>query len=392
MQQSYDVVIVGGAVMGSSVAYHLAAEPAFDGRVLVVERDPSYAECSTTLSWGGIRQQFTVPESIRMSLFGAQFVKSIGEHLSVDGEVPDIGFREEGYLYLVAEDKLETLRAAQEIQHAHGARLALMGPDELAESFPDLNLDGVAAGSFGLENEGWVDPAALSDAFRRKARSLGVEYVDDEVIDIERVGDRVRGVRLAKGGAVATGLVVNAAGMHGAKVAAMAGLELPVGPHKVHTYVFDCRQEVRHRPLTIDVSGLVFRPEGTGFISIYQEGPSQATRVFDFELDHERFETLMWPILAHRVPAFEAIKVRRGWAGHYDYNFFDHNAILGPHPEVAGIMFINGFSGHGLQQSPAAGRGLAELIVFGAYQSLDLSLFAYDRLIRGEPIPEAYII
>ena len=392
MQKSYDVVFVGGAVMGSTVAYHLAAEPAFDGRVLVVERDPSYAECSTTRSWGGIRQQFTVPESIRMSLYGAQFVKSIGEHLSVDGETPDVGFREEGYLYLVPEERLEALHAAQKIQHAHGARLALLGPDELAERFPDLNLEGVAAGSFGLENEGWVDPAALSDAFRRKARALGVEYLNDEVVDLERLGDRVTGVRLAEGGQVAAGLVVNAAGMHAAKVAAMAGIELPVGPHKVYTFVFDCQQAIAHRPLTIDVTGLVFRPEGTGFISIFQEGASEESRCFDFEIDYERFETLMWPILAHRVPAFEAIKMRRAWAGHYDHNFFDHNAILGPHPEVAGILFINGFSGHGLQQSPAAGRALAELITFGAYQSLDLRLFAYDRIPKGEPIPEAYII
>ncbi len=251
-------------------------------------------------------------------------------------------------------------------------------------------------GKFDEPEANRIGENALSNQPRLRVRQsvylLGVQYLNDEVVDVERVADRVTGVRLAKGGGVAAGLVVNAAGMHAAKVAGMAGLELPVGPHKVYTFVFDCQQEVAHRPLTIDVSGLVFRPEGTGFISIFQEGASEESRCFDFEVDYERFETLLWPILAHRVPAFEAIKMRRAWAGHYDHNFFDHNAILGPHPEVAGILFINGFSGHGLQQSPAAGRALAELITFGAYQSLDLRLFSYDRIAKGEPIPEAYII
>ena len=392
MEKTYDVVIVGGAVIGSAIAYFLAAEPAFDGSILVVEKDPSYGFSSSTRSWGAIRQQFSTPENIWMSLYGARFFKSVGEHLSLDGEAPDLAFKEAGYLFLIPEAKLELFEANHEVQIAHGAEVALLTPGELAERFPALNLDGVAAGSLGLRNEGWIDPSALMHAFRRKARTLGVEYLHDEVVGIARTGNSVTGVSLADGGEVASGVVVDAAGRHAGKVATMAGLELPVGPHKVITFVFNCREKLSHAPNTIDTSGLVFRPEGEGYITILPPGPEDEPRTFDFEIDYGRFEERVWPLLARRVPAFEAIKMTGAWAGHYDDNHFDHNAILGPHPEVTGFIFANGFSGHGLQQSPATGRAVMELIVFGGWRSLDLGRFSYDRILRREPLEEANII
>lgn len=392
MKKSYDVVIVGGAVVGSAIAYFLAAERAFGGSILVVEKDPSYADCSTTRSWGCIRQQFSTPENIKMSLYGARFFKSIGEYLSVDGEAPRLDFIEAGYLFLIAEEKLASFKANHEVQLAHGAAVALLTPEELAQRFPALELSGVAAGSLGLRNEGWIDPSTLMHAFRRKARALGATYLKDEVVSIARTGNRVTGARLRHGGEVACAVVINAAGSHAGQVARMAGLELPVGPYKVVTFVFDCQRPISHAPNTIDVSGLVFRPEGEGYITILPPGPEDESDTFDFEIDYARFEERVWPILAHRVPAFEAIKMTGAWAGHYDFNYFDHNAILGPHPEVTGLMFANGFSGHGLQQSPATGRALMELITFGGYRALDLGRLSYERVLKREPLEEANVI
>jgi sarcosine oxidase len=378
MEQNYDVVIVGGAIVGSAVAYFLAAEPAFDGTVLVVERDPSYEFCSTTRSWGGIRFQFTTPECIAMSLYGADFVRGAAEHLSTADDPAHIPFAERGYLMLLEERNLEVVRANHELQEAHGGSPVLLGRDELAARFPALNLDGVAAGSSGAKDEGWIDPSLLLNAFRAKARELGVSYVKDEVVGLRRDGGHITGAVLRDGGAVACGTVVNAAGMHAAKVAEMAGCALPVGPHKVQTYVFECRDEAAqsHPPLTIDVSGLVFRHEGGGrFATVMPPGADEDAHAADFEVDYDRFEARLWPILAARVPAFEAIKLTSAWGGHYDYNHFDQNAILGPHPEIAGLMFANGFSGHGIQHAPSA--------ISGAKRSLCTIYFVMPGLDPG---------
>lgn len=395
MKESYDVVIVGGGIVGSAIAYALGAEAAFRGSVLVVERDPGYEFCSTTRSWGGIRFQFTTPECIAMSLYGAAFVREAGERLSTAGDKVEIPFAERGYLLLLDEGSIDRVRADHALQEAHGGSPLLLGRDELAARFPALDLEGVAAGSFGQRDEGWIDPGLLLNAFKAKARELGVDYVADEVTGLERAGGRVTGVMLASGAAIACGTVVNAAGMHAARVAEMAGCALPVGPHKVETYVFECRDEGAraHAPLTLDVSGLVFRHEGGGrFTTVMPPWPDEDADATDFEVDLDRFERRLWPLLAARVPAFEAIKLSGGWGGHYDYNHFDQNAILGPHPEIEGLLFANGFSGHGVQHAPATGRAIAELIAFGEFRSLDLSRFAYDRIAKGEPLVEANVI
>ena len=268
MRRSWDVVIAGGGVIGSAVAYFLAAEPGFDGSVLVVERDPSYATAATGRSWGGIRQQFSTPENVAMSLYGARFVKAAGRLLAVDGVAPDLGFREQGYLFLASPAGLPVLEANRAVQREMGACVALFDPAALAERFPWLNLDGIAGAGFGLENEGWFDPQALLDGLRLKARALGAEYVSDEVVGVRRDGDRVRGIRLGSGREVACGVLVDAAGPGAERVARMAGATLPVRPRKRMTYVFDCRSDLSAAPLTIDVTGVAFRPEGQGYIAL----------------------------------------------------------------------------------------------------------------------------
>ena len=392
MPQSYDVVIVGGGAIGSAVAYFLAGATDFTGSVLVVEKDPAYAEAATPRSAGGIRQQFSTPENILMSRFGAAFVRSAGDRLAVAGEAPHIPFHEAGYLFLATAAGMAVLAANHALQTRLGARVALLSPAELAARYPWLNVGDLAGGSLGLADEGWIDPYALLQAFRRKARSLGVAYLADEAVGMRRHGNRVAAVALARAGAVGCGAVVNAAGARAAEVAAFAGLALPVRPRKRFVYVFDCRTPVLGAPLVIDPSGVYFRPEGAAYIGGVSPPAEDDPDCLDLELDDRLFEEIVWPTLAHRVPAFAAIKLLRAWAGHYDYNTLDQNVILGPHPEVGNFYFANGFSGHGLQQSPAVGRGIAELIAYGAYRTLDLGRFSYDRVLTGAAIRELNIV
>jgi FAD-dependent oxidoreductase domain-containing protein 1 len=390
--ESYDVAIIGGGVIGCAVAYFLAADPAFDGRVVVIERDPSYTDCSTTRSAGSIRQQFSTPENIAMSLFGRAFLDGVGETLAVDGEAVELGFVERGYLFLASEATRGALEESHAIQAAHGADNALLTPAEIAARYPWLSVEGVALGSLGLSGEGWFDPAALLHGFRKKARSLGAAFRRDEVTGIEIAGGRVAALALASGGRLACGAAVNAAGPRAGQVAALAGIDLPVTAKKRFVFVFDCRAELPGCPLVIDPAGVYFRPESGKFIGGVSPGPDEDPDCFDLEVDYRWFDERVWPGLAARVEAFEAVKMAGAWAGHYDYNTVDQNAVLGAHPEIANFYFANGFSGHGLQQSPAAGRATAELIVHGRYQSLDLSRFGYARFRAGAPIRELAVV
>ncbi len=387
-----EVVVVGGAAMGSSLAYFLTSNPAFQGRVTVVEKDPSYANCATARSAGSIRQQFSTPENIAMSLFGIDFLRAADTHLGVAGEGPGIGLKEGGYLFLASEAGLPVLQANSARQRAMGADNVLLDPAGLAERFPWLEVGDLAGGCLGLTMEGWFDPYALLQGYRRKARSQGAHYIEGEVVGLEREGERVTAVTLADGKRLAADIVVNAAGLWGREVAAMAGITLPLSPRKRLVFVLDCRTPLPDCPLLIDPSGVYVRPEGATFICglAPEEAADPETR--DFEIDHGFFEEEIWPKLAARIPAMEAIKVVNAWAGHYDLNLFDQNAILGPDPAVPNFYMANGFSGHGIQQSPAVGRGLAELIIEGRYTSLDLSRFSPTRLAKGEAIIEENVV
>jgi FAD-dependent oxidoreductase domain-containing protein 1 len=392
MSESCDVAIVGGGVVGSATAYFLLGQTSFKGRVVVIEKDSSYADAATPRSVGGVRQQFSTPENISISTFGAAFLRNIDEYLSVDGEAPGVPFTQWGYLFLATSSGLDTLKANHATQTGLGADIALMSPDQLKSKFPWLNTADLAGGSFGRTNEGWTDPYGLLQAFKRKARSLGAVYLNDEVVGIERANGRVVAVQLAKGGRLGCGNLVNSAGYHSQTVAAMAGIELPIRPRKRCVFVFDCKTPIERAPLTIDPSGVYFRPEGAGFIGGVAPPEDRDPDCLDFEIDYSLFEETVWPVLAERIPAFESIKLNRAWCCHYDYNTVDQNAILGPHPKIANFFFASGFSGHGLQQSPAVGRATAEMIVYGAFRSIDLTRFGYDRFAKGRPIIELNVV
>ena len=393
---TYDVVIIGGAIMGSSTAWWLT-QMGFAGRILVVERDPSFAQAATTLSFSCIRQQFSTELNIRISQFGADFVQSLRQRMGGDDRVPELKIQNFGYLYLAdTEDFAATLRANQQVQAAAGAGTRLLTPDQIGAEFPFMSTDDLVLGSLNTVDEGYFDGSTVFDWFRRKAREAGVDYVADEVtgLDLSPAGDRVTGVRLNSGRTVGCGTVVNASGTRGAKVAAMAGIALPIQARKRFNWVIQAETPLdRPLPLTIDPSGVFVREVGGGTYMAGGHADVDPEVAFDdFAMDHGLWMDKIWPAIATRIPAFEAVKVISEWAGQYDYNTLDQNAVTGPHPKVTNFLFLNGFSGHGLQQSPAMGRATAEWIVHGGYRSLDLSEFHYDRVAQGRAIVEGAII
>lgn len=391
--ERYDVAVAGGGIIGSAVAYFLAASDAFDGSIVAVERDPSYQTCAATRSLGGIRQQFSTPENIRMSMFGADFARAAREALAVDGTPCEVTFREQGYLLMVKTAGAETLQQNWEVQRRLGAAVTLLRGSALAERFPWVDWSGVEAATFGTANEGWVDPHGLLVGFRRKAQSLGVRFLKGEITRLTREGGRVSGFETSEHGAVRAGVTVLAAGSRAGALAATAGVRLPVSPRKRYVYVFDCREDLQHAPLTIEPGGVAFRPESGRYIASVSppEDRDPDSDPLDFAVDYAPWEETVWPALARCVPAFEAVKLTSAWAGHYDFNTFDCNAIVGTHPDVAGLLFCNGFSGHGVQQAAAAGRAISELIAFGEYRSIDLRRFGIERIYGNAPIVEANI-
>jgi glycine/D-amino acid oxidase-like deaminating enzyme len=378
----FDVVIVGGGAMGSSIAWHLAMEPTVANKVAVVERDPTYARASSSLSAASIRQQFSTPLNIHLSRYGIGFLRHARELLQVD-----LGLKEPGYLFLASPAGEAVLRANHAIQKGEGCAVELLDPHALQQRFPVISAEGVALASHGTANEGWFDGPALMQAFRRKARQQGVEYVHDEVVDLAP-----HEVTLRSGTILSARTIVIAAGPWSGEVAARAGIMLPVEPRRRSVFVFDCRETLPPLPLTIDPSGVWFRPEGRFYLSGTTPAKGNDPPGAPLEVQHQEWEEMVWPVLAGRVPAFEAAKVVNSWAGYYEYNTFDQNGIVGRHPETDSIVFATGFSGHGIQQSPAVGRAVAELIVHGDYRTLNLSPFGYERISAGRPVRELNVV
>ncbi|MEM9434407.1 MAG: FAD-binding oxidoreductase [Pseudomonadota bacterium] len=395
--RSYDIVIIGGAIMGSSTAWFLTDNPDFNGSVLVVERDLSFESCSTAHTNSCIRQQFSTELNVRISQFAADFVKNIRSYMGNDDRIPTLGIRNFGYMYLAGDEGFATvLRANQKVQIAAGAETELLGPDEIAARYPFYRVDDIVLGSINRKDEGHWDGQAVFDWWRRQARERGVEYIENEVVAIARnnKGTAVENVTLASGEVIACGQVVNAAGPRAAKVASLAGIGIPVEPRKRYSWIFSAESPLEmDLPLTIDPSGVHVRENGGG---TYQCGAhashDPAADYDDFDMDFALWESHVWPTLAARIPQFEAIKVTAEWTGHYAMNTFDHNAITGPHAELQNFIFLNGFSGHGLQQSPAMGRGTAEWLTYGSYRTLDLTPFHFDRIAAGTPIVENAVI
>ncbi len=389
MKQDANVVVVGGGIIGSCSALFLARAGA--GTVTVVERDLAFPAASTTRSASAIRQQFNLGINVAMSHFGYEFFTDLASYLP-EGEDADIDFVERGYLVLAAHESTDRLALAHERQVENGAQVELLQRDELEKRFPWLKLDDIGAATFGTAGEGWFNPIKALDVVRRAAGAAGVSYVEGEVEAVTVDGGQVTGVSLSDGRSLECSVVINAAGPAAGTVAAMVGDPVPVEGRKRTVFLFRPKTEVEDLPNLVDPTvegrGLYMRPYEDVFMAVTAPPPERDPATTDLEPDHYLFDEVIRPALARRVRGFEDVDLVRAWAGHYEMNTFDQNAIIGPHREVGGFYFACGLSGHGVMHAPAVGRAIAELVTEGAYRSLDLSMFSVERIARGEPLDD----
>lgn len=377
--------------MGAATACFLARDHGI--AATVIERDPTYRFASSALSASSIRQQYSTAVNIALSLHSLHFFRRIGQELAVNGEAPQIGLHEGGYLYLASEAGVPLMRELNALQRAHGADVALLEPAALRERFPWLNTEDVALASLGLSGEGWFDGFSVLQAFRRKAIACGAHFVHGDVAELECGGDaRVRALRLSDGQRLACDQAVLAAGAWSSALLAPLGIDLPVRARKRDVFVLESPAALPGCPLLIDPSGAWLRPEGRGFIA---GAPPRGDDVDDApldDIDHGLFDEHLWPALAARIPAFEALRVRSAWAGYYEMNLFDHNGLVGALPQCPNLHLACGFSGHGLQQAPAVGHSLATNLVSGDWPIESIRALSPHRLWGGEPLFERNVI
>ncbi len=388
------VVVIGGGAVGAAVALFCKRLGGAAVDVQVVEPDPGLARASSALSAGSVRQQFSNAINVQMSLFGHAVISQATDWLGVDGQPVHVGWVPGAYLFCASAAGAAALRHNHAVQRAAGAQVALLPPAALAARLPWLNTTDMALASLGLAAEGWLDGFAFARALAAQARHLGALWLRDAVVGLQQHDGRLVAATLASGQVLQADAFVNAAGPWAGSVGALAGLPVPVFARRRTVFVFDCPTPLPPTPLVVDGSGCWFRSEGSGFIGGWSPGagdPDPDDMPLD-QPDLAQFEERLWPALAQRVPVFEALRLRHAWAGYYEVHPLDHNALIGAHPLCANFWLCNGFSGHGLQHAPAAARGLAELMLTGAFQSLDLSAFSPQRVLAGQAFTELAII
>ena len=375
--------------MGCSVACHLMAD-GFDGSVAVFEKDPTYEFATTPRSAGGARPQFSTEVNIRVGLYGIRAFERFDEEMAVDGESAHAEFRQRGYLFLADETNRESLERQQRLQASLGADVEMLSSDDVVKMLPHMNMEGLNGGSWS-RSAGYTDPYGVLQGYRRKAKSLGAEFIHGKVARIVREGDRVTGLVTENGEKYDGAVLVITAGAWAAEVGASAGLEIPVDPVPRMAYCFDPAEKFDYDlPLVIAPDDLYFRHESGKHILTGKARPEKPGYRFDWDRDY--FYNELWPGLAQLVPSFESLKLLRGWAGLYAVCRLDENALIGVYPGVEGLYLAAGFSGHGLQQSPAVGKGLSELIRLGRYETIDLSPLGADRIVSDRRIFEEGIV
>lgn len=385
----YDVAILGGGIMGSSTAYFLK-RLAPGASVCVVEPDPTYALASTLRASGGVRVLFSCPENIEMSKFSRDFIRRFPAEMAVDGREAPVDWVEGGYLFIVPPEGMALLEANFEVQRRHACEVELLTPAALKERFPSMNVDDLGGGVHSIR-DGWCDPNGLLQGFKRKAIALGVDYIQDRVTDLAHSAGRIRTAQLASGTRIDADTFVNAAGAWSAQLCDMAGMPLPVSPLRRFEHYFTAGNPIERLPYVKDMNRLAFRSEGIGFSGGLVD--SDEPRGFNLDVDHDYFERVVWPALAHRFPPLEAAKCHRTWSGLYEQCELDGNPIIGNWKgRLDNFYVVSGFSGHGMMHAPAAGRAIAELIVHGRFATLDLERLGYGRVERNEPYPEAGIL
>ena len=398
--------------MGCSSAFFLAKK-LDPSRICVVERDPTYNQASTPLSVGGVRHQFSCPENVLMSMFFMDFLKTLKRDLAVpDQDPPDVQFDEGGYLFLASAAGADILRENYAVQKECNAAVALLSKSEVKSKFPWVDVDEVELACLGVRNEGWVDPWSLLRAFRAKAISMGVQFIAGDVTDVQSTTQAITGITVSHSSSdmvsnVTCDYLVNSAGPHAANIARMAGvgvsesneslmsLGLPVRPRKRYVFCFEQQDgPVTDCPLLVDMSGAYVRREGTSglFLCGMCPPPDEDIDSAELTVDHDYFQNRIWPVLAHRIPVFEGLRMKSSWAGYYDYNTFDQNGIIGRHPVLSNFLFANGFSGHGLQQGAAVGRAISEIVCDGRSHSINIERLGFERIVNNQPYRERNVV
>jgi glycine/D-amino acid oxidase-like deaminating enzyme len=381
--------VIGGGILGSSVAYCILAQ-APQMRVCVVEPDPTYEFASVLRSSGGCRVQFSRPENIQMSLYSLDFIKHFEQVMAVEGRPAPVDWVQGGYLFLVSPEKIAMLERNVEIQVAQGCHVELLMPGEMKERFPSINVEDLGAGAH-TPGDGWCDPNSLLWGYRRKAVELGAVYVKDKVVAAEVTATRAQSVTLESGIRLDAEAFVNCGGAWSGEIAKLFGMYLPVAPMRRYEHYFTCGSPIERLPYVKDLSRLAFRSEGDGFSGGLVD--SNERRGFNFEVDHDYFANVVWPAVAHRFPPFEAAKCHRTWSGLYEQNELDGNPVIGAwNARLKNLYTAAGFSGHGMMHAPAAGRGIAELIVRGSFQTIDLTNLGYERIEANRPYEEVGIL
>jgi FAD-dependent oxidoreductase domain-containing protein 1 len=384
-----DVAIIGAGAIGLAIAYSIRT---IDGncRIAVIEKDPSYSLASTPRASGGVRRLFTLPENIELSNHSIPVYEKFHELMAVNADAADIGFKKGGYLFIVPPKGVATLARNFERQRRHGVNVEWLAPDMLKERFPSMHVADLGA-AVQSHDDGWLDPYAVLMGFRRKVKSLGVELIDDAVMGIEREGRLVRSLTLKSGRKLKPDHVVNATGAWAQQICAMIGMNVPITPLRRYEHYFECEERIEPLPYLKDVDRLAFRPEGKGYTGGVPT--LREPRGFNFEIDHGYFEDVVWPALAHRFPQFEKTKCKTTMPGLYDQNDFDGNPIIGPWDgECENFYMVAGFSGHGLMHAPACGFSIAEHILKGRFETIDLTRLGWSRVADGRPMPEEGII
>lgn len=384
-----DIVIIGGGIVGSSIAYHLARGEGA-GDIIVVERDPTYEQAATPRANGGIRRLFSLPENILMATYGLEFYRRFSEDMSIEGEKAEIGFSRQGYLFISDNGGAAQMEENFKLQSDMGVEVELLNKDAMKRRFPSLATDGIDLAVLS-DQDAWIDPYAALMGFKRKAQALGVRYETVQVSTLQADNVAVRAAQLSDGRVIKGDVFVNACGAWCAQLAQHLDLYLPVEPMSRESYFFKCASTLEPLPFLKSETDLAIRPEGDGFVGGVPNWSEHGG--WNFDISPAYFNDIVWPALMNRVPAMAEVRLVRSWRGHYARSVLDYSPILGPW--IGGrenFLLANGFSGHGIMHAPAAGRGLAELILTGHYQSLDLSCFGYQRIIDAKPYREKGIV
>ena len=384
----FDVVIAGGGIIGSSIAYHLAS--AGVGAICVVERDPTYEFAATPRSNGGIRRLFSRQQNIEMAAYGLEFYRNFAATMGVDDTPAEVSFRRQGYLFVSDAGGAEQMERNFELQSAMGVEVEMLSPTSLQERFPSLAVNDVDLAVLS-DHDAWIDPHAALIGFRNKARALGVHYVQDEVTGFDHDDRAIRAAKTAGGERLEADWFVNACGAWCAPLAAMVGMDLPVQPMSRESYYFLSEMTLEPLPFVKTETDLAIRPEGRGYVGGLPAWDEKDGWNFDISPDY--FMDVMWPALARRIPAMQTLKLERSWRGHYARSLLDLSPYICRWTDgLSNFVLANGFSGHGIMHAPATGRAVTELLSEGVFKSIDLSCFDFDRVKSEQPFRELGIV